>query len=111
MDDVGRPDRRLAGRDPGPLVADADPAAALDDDEVRRVRAGVRFDPGAAGERKLGDHAPAVGVDDLAGQADRTRRPVRAPVTDAEAADLDGHRAGRRLASAALGVGGCCRVA
>ena len=31
--DVGRPDGRLAGRDPGPLLADADPAAALDDDE------------------------------------------------------------------------------
>ena len=53
------------------LLADAHPAAALDDDEPRRVRVGVRLDAGVAGEGQLGDDAAGVGVDDLAGQADR----------------------------------------
>ena len=59
--DVGRPQDGLAGRDPRPLVADADPAAALDDDEPGRVRVGVRLDPGAAREGELGDDAAPVG--------------------------------------------------
>ena len=44
------------------------------------VRAGVRLDPGVAGERQLGDGAAAVRMDDLAGQPDRTRR--ARPVAD-----------------------------
>ena len=92
VDDVGRPEDRLAGRDPGPLVADADPAAALDDDELGRVRVGVRLDPGVPREGQLGDDPAAVGVDDLAAQPDRAGRTVRPPMADAEAADLDRHR-------------------
>ena len=43
------------------------------------------------------DDRPApVGVDDLAGQADRPDRPVRAPVADPEPADLDRHAVPRR---------------
>ena len=55
--DVGRPDGRLAGRDPRPVLADADPAAALDDDEPGRVRAGVGLDARVAREGELGDRA------------------------------------------------------
>ena len=77
-------------------LADADPAAALDDDELGRVRAGVRLDPRVPRERELGDGAAAVGVDDLAGQPDRADRAVRTPVADAETADLDRHAVARR---------------
>ena len=41
----------------------------------RRVRVGMRLDPGAAGEGELGDQAAGVAVDDLAGHAGRARRP------------------------------------
>ena len=46
--DVGRPEDGLAGGDPGPLLADADPAAALDDDEPGRVRVGRAARSGAS---------------------------------------------------------------
>ena len=50
--DVGRPEDRLAGRDPGPLLADGDPAATLDDDQPGRVRVGVRLDRARRGRRR-----------------------------------------------------------
>ena len=91
VDLVRRPHDRLAGGDPQSLIADLRPAAALDDDEVGRVRVRVRIDVAAAHERELRHGSPGVVVDDLAGHALRSRRPARAPVADAEPADLDRH--------------------
>ena len=47
VEHVRRPGHGLARLDPRPLVADADPAAALDHDEPGAVGVGVRRDPAA----------------------------------------------------------------
>ena len=59
---VGRPQDRLAGRDPGLLLADADPAAALDHDEPGRVRVGVGLDPRRSARRRARAITPAASV-------------------------------------------------
>ena len=76
MGEIGRPQDGFTGRDPRPLVADTDPAAALDDDEPGRVRVGMGFDPRAARERQFADDAARIRVDDLSGQS---LRPAIAP--------------------------------
>jgi hypothetical protein len=92
MGHVGRPESGLARGDPGPILADPDPATTLDDDEPGRIRVGVRFDARTAGERQLRDGTQGPGFDDLATHLGRARRPVRSAMADPEPADVDGHR-------------------
>ena len=70
------------------LVSHGHPAAALDDDEPRRVRVRVRLDLRVPSERELGDEPSRVAVDHLALEADGARRTLRSPVADAETDDL-----------------------
>ena len=88
---VRGPDDRLARLDPGPLVAHAHPAAALDHDEVRPAGVRVRRDAGVPAERQLRDEAGCLAADDLALDAPRPGRPVRPTVPDPEPPDLDRH--------------------
>src|SRR4051812_2971357 len=108
---VGRPDGRLTGSDPRPVLIHTDPATALDDDEPRRVRARVRLDPCAPREGELGDRSAAIRCDDLSGQPDRPDRALWASMTDAETSDLD--RPGLRCRDARtvrFSAGGARRV-
>jgi hypothetical protein len=82
----------LAGRDPGALLVDADPAATLDHDEPRGIGVGVRLDRRAAGERDLADRTASVGMDELTAHTGRAGRTVGPPMADTEPSDLDRHR-------------------
>src|SRR6185295_18085056 len=93
VDLVGRPDHGLAGGDPNPLIADGRPAAALDDDEVRRVGVRVGLDPAAAVEGQLRHDAAGVAVDHLAADALRAGRASGPAVADPEPAVFFQHPA------------------
>ena len=90
--DVGRPQDGLSGSHPRVLVADADPAPALDDDEPGHIRSGVRLHASAPRERELRDRATLVAVDRLPADPGRAGRAIRAAMTDSEPPDLDRHR-------------------
>ena len=81
------------GRHPRPLVADADPAAALDHDEVAASSGcvwGVIRAPRSKASSAMTPVRPAL--DDLALDPGGPGRAVRAAMADPEPADLDRHR-------------------
>jgi len=90
VDDIGRPDHGLAGRDASPRVADLHEAAAFDHDEIGEVRVRVRRHGSVRAEGKLGDAATVVGMNGLPVHPVRARGPLMAPVSDAEPADFHG---------------------
>ena len=93
---AGRPEDRLAGRDPGVLLVDDDPAAALDDDEPGRVRVGVGLDPAVPAERELTDRPrPSLWIAS-AGDCRSCR------------ADRPGGGGRRRSGGVSIGIGGRC---